>query len=401
MSAPCHATETLESISLPPVKKAPWRFKQFPILAWWGPPGAASLQDFENYRDAGFSIYPLNPDEGFYQALEKATSAGLAVMPFRKKQGFGVGKEDVVYPEDHPNVVGWITYDEPKDFAEAERSITEVNRLMRKDPTRWAMFNALPPHVKFISTKKLIKTAVRNGMPVISYDNYVIYADGATDEAQHFSALALYRELSLKYDVPFWAFALTIKHFHYRRPSESDVRWKQFTNLAYGAKGLWYFTYWGPTDWDKWDDRAIINPADGSKTELYGYVKAINDNVQSMGQVLLNLISEDVGHTSATGSQPQFQKNRHWISEAQAKKAIVSFFRHKDGSRYAMVVNCLHGKEKSAAATSDTITLKFAPGVRGVSAVAWLDGHTGPLQIKDGVTTLSVAGGTGVLLKKL
>src|SRR5690606_643896 len=96
-------------------------------------------------------------------------------------------------------------------------SIGAVNELMRQDPTRWAMFNCLPPHVKALNTKNLIAAAVRNGAPVISYDNYVIQEDGSTLEAQHFAALALYRKLSLKHDVPFWAFALTIKHFHYRR----------------------------------------------------------------------------------------------------------------------------------------------------------------------------------------
>src|SRR5690349_12988712 len=114
-AASASATGTLESINLPPVQKAPWRFKKFPILAWWGPPGSASLKDFENYRDSGINIYLANPDTEFDAAMEKATSAGLAIMPFRKKQGFGLKdpKGGVNYPKDHPNVVGWLTYDEP------------------------------------------------------------------------------------------------------------------------------------------------------------------------------------------------------------------------------------------------------------------------------------------------
>jgi hypothetical protein len=62
-------------------------------------------------------------------------------------------------------------------------------------------------------------------------------------------------------------------------------------------------------------------------------------------------------------------------------------------------VNKLHGKEKSARETADEITLTLAPTVRGVTAVNWLDGRTGPLKIRGGKTSLTVAGGTGVLLR--
>ena len=113
-----HATGTLESITLPPVEKAPWRFTKFPILAWWGPPGSSTLQDFENYRDAGINIYLANPDTDFVAAMEKATSAGLAIMPFRTIQGYGTTEPigGVNFPEDHSNVVGWLTYDEPGTY---------------------------------------------------------------------------------------------------------------------------------------------------------------------------------------------------------------------------------------------------------------------------------------------
>lgn len=402
--APVAAQDTLDDIKFPPVEKAPWRFDKFPIMAWWCPPGGASIKDFENYRDAGFSIYVLNPDEGFFDAMDKATSVGLPIMSFRVSQGFSDKGIEVDYTSSTlSNIVSWITSDEPGTVGAAAKTIGELNALMRQDPTRWAMFNCLPPHVKSIDTEKLVAAAVRNGAPIISYDNYVILEDGNALEAQHYAATELYRRLSLKHDVPFWAFALTIKHFHYRRASESDVRWKQFTNLAYGAKGLWYFTYWGPTDWDNWDNKAIVNPADGSKTELYGYVKAINENVQSMGQVLLNLTNERVMHTTGTGvakdGQALFEKGKYWISDVSAQNAIVSLFRHKDGTRYAMIVNCQHGKDKSAAETSDTVSLKFAPDVKGVTAVAWLDGKPGPLEIQDGAAKMPIAGGTGVLLR--
>src|SRR5690606_11226205 len=152
--------------------------------------------------------------------------------------------------------------------------------------------------------------------------------------------------------------------------------------------------------WERWDNKAIVDPADGSKTELYKYVKAINHNVLSMGDTLLNLTVTDVTHTAATPEgQKTFEPNHRWIVDIEAKSAIVSFFRHKDGTRYAMVVHEQHGKTRSAAELADEMTLTVSRRVKRVDTVAWLGGQTGPLTIADGKAKLKIAGGTGVLLK--
>jgi len=149
-----------------------------------------------------------------------------------------------VFPEDDPNVVGWLTRDEPGWHKLAVKAATEGDELMRADPTRWTLFNNLPLNRRQkLPVVTIAEAELRNGMPVLSYDNYVILEDGTDRTKGHFDNLASARTLPLKYDVPFWPFGLTTKHRKYRQPSESDVRWKQFTNLAHGAKGLWYFCY--------------------------------------------------------------------------------------------------------------------------------------------------------------
>lgn len=409
------AADPLKDWTLPAADREPWRFTEFPILAWWGPPGSATLQDFQNYKDAGINIYLPNPDLRFEQAVTKATSVGLAMMPFRTVQGFagpGRAKDNPVrFPEDHPNIVGWLTSDEPGNVDAVKATVTQMNELMRQDPTRWTLFNCLPvDHVQGITDRQVIDAAIRNGQRIISFDNYVIHGDGASHLVALYRNLEVYRQASVDHNVPFWAFALTIQHWHYRRASESDVRWKQFTNLAYGAKGLWYFTYWAPRTedkWEKWDTKAIVDGATGEKTELYDYVKAINENVQSVGQVLLRLTNDDVYHTSVTvpGTRA-FEAGRHWIADIKATDAdntdaLVSFFRdEKDGTRYAWIVNNRHGMDMSAEDGAVTFEVRFAPRARSVSAVAWLDGTTGPLALDDeGRATMKIAGGTGVLLR--
>lgn len=393
--------ERLAELELPPVEEAPWRFDGFPIIAWWAPPGNARVEDFEAYRDAGFTIHPTNKDTGFWDALEKVEEVGLKAMPFRTHQGFALPDMEIDYDKvkDRDSIVGWITHDEPGGYDAVKAAITAVNTLMREDPTRWTLFNLLPPGAqKDPSTRPVIDAAVGHGMPVISYDQYVIAKDHTNSEA-HFDSLELFRRASLDHEVPFWAFALTIQHGQYRRSSESDVRWTQFTNLAYGAKGLWYFTYWGPTDWEDWDSVAIVDPADGSPTDLYHHVQAINQAVLEMGDILLDLTSEQVVHTNPPRGHRFFEKEKYWITEIEASDALIGFFRDSKDVRYALVVNKQHGIGKSAAETADAITLSFGEDVIGVEAVSWLDGEPGPLEVDEGKAVLEIAGGTGVLLR--
>lgn len=388
------------ALELPAVRREPWCFTKFPIIAWWGPPGTATLKDFNRYKDAGFTLYAANPDTGFDRAMRLAKRADLDVMAFKRGQGFGLKHRPADYHRHGIEPVGWITNDEPQGSAAVTHSITAVNGLMRENPARWALFNMLPPFAQGEpDTETVIDVAVRNGLPILSYDHYIMLADGSTQQNPHFTHLELFRRKSLEHGVPFWAFALTIKHFNYRRPSESDVRYKQFTNLAYGAKGLWYFTYWGPTDWDRWDNVAIVNPADGSPTELYGVVKAINHAVLEVGDTLLKLRSTAVVHNRAPEGCERFTPDTYWITDLKARNVLIGFFEGPDGETYAMVVNKRHGMGKSAAELTEAVTLRFADHVTAVEALSWLDGQTGPLPIQDHHATLNIAGGTGVLLK--
>jgi len=397
--------KALNDLKLPAVAKTEWVFKGFPIMAWWPPPGTKTLDDFRRYKDAGFTIYSANPDAGFDEALKLAKKAGIPVMPHRSMGGFDVPRpgKPIVFPKDDSNIVGWITHDEPGWIKAAVTATTEVNKLMLSEPERWALFNNLPLNRRQkLPVQVIAEAALRNGMPVLSYDNYVIMEDGTDRTKEHFDNLRDARTLSLKYDVPFWAFALTTRHRQYRRPSESDVRWKQFTNLAYGAKGLWYFCYWGPHRWDDkgWDTKSIVDSATGEPTELYYQVQKINKAVLAMGDILLGLTSEDVMHTNPPQGHADsaFVKGKHWIEDIKAKDALIGFFRNDAGERYALIVNKLHGKGKSSKETANTIYLTFGPDVKEVEAVSWLDGTPGKLKLNGKKASLRINGGTGVLI---
>src|SRR5947209_288135 len=49
-----------------------------------------------------------------------------------------------------------------------------------------------------------------------------------------------------KYHLPFWNIVLSVGHFSYREPTAADFKFQVYSSLAYGAKGIAYFTYFAP-----------------------------------------------------------------------------------------------------------------------------------------------------------
>merc|ERR1740130_2497634 len=58
--------------------------------------------------------------------------------------------------------------------------------------------------------------------------------------------LGVMRKYALKAGIPFWNYFGVERVFGGESEvSEAMIRWQMFTSLAYGAKGLLYFCYWG------------------------------------------------------------------------------------------------------------------------------------------------------------
>ena len=397
-----------DSLNLPAIPPTPWRFTGFPIIAWWGPPGTATQQDFQNYKDAGFTLHATNSDTGYFQALDFCDAVGLQSMSFQQTQGFGLPSDPtIVFPATRDTIAGWIVGDEPQSSTDVSTAITGVNQLEQADPSRWAFFNMLPPGLQGSpGTAPAMDAATHFGMPILSYDDYVIMDDGTDHTVQFYSDLQIAHDASVRDATPFWAFAVTVHHEGYlgwyRRPSESDLRWMQYSNLSYGAKGLWYFTYWAPSNFTNFDSTAIVDST-GAKSDLYDLVSTLNHEVLAHGDVLAGLTSDKVVHSDPPFGATKFVPGADWITSFEATSGLIGYLHDASNTSYAFVMNKQHGQNMTSAATAADLTLGFGPTVTGVEAVSWLDGTPGNLAIQDGsagsTATLHVAGGTGVLLR--
>jgi hypothetical protein len=138
--------------------------------------------------------------------------------------------------------------------------------------------------------------------------------------------------------------------------------------LAYGAKGIQYFTYWTPTATGFGES---LVSRDGELTPLYAYAKRANDRLKVVGKVLLPLTSESVVHANENPLPKGAKafKADGYIKSVSGSSVILGRFRDLAGGteRYLLVTN------RSFANAAQT-WLKLSDSV---SKVLELDSQTG------------------------
>ncbi len=187
--------------------------------------------------------------------------------------------------------------------------------------------------------------------PVLSFDHYPLLSGGGIT-GDYFYNWALIRRFSLRAGIPSWVFIQSVG-FDGRRaglaprrtPDRAGLLWQVNVALAYGAKGIQYFTYWTPENTPGSPIRfgsALISRS-GRRTPLYGHARSVNRYLRAVGGVLLPLVSESVVHAGerrlprgASG----FRRDL-WVYSVSGSPVILGRFRRpgRQDLRYLLVVN--------------------------------------------------------------
>jgi hypothetical protein len=140
--------------------------------------------------------------------------------------------------------------------------------------------------------------------PLLCFDHYPLLSGGGIT-GDYFYNWATIRKVSLQFGVPSWVFIQSVDFdsaypgFQDRRsPNEAEIRWQVNVSLAYGAKGIQYFTYWTPDSQpgDPLRFRQALIASGGTQTALYDHAKKVNAYLEVMGKALLPLVSDSVVH---------------------------------------------------------------------------------------------------------
>src|SRR5437868_3488260 len=82
-------------------------------------------------------------------------------------------------------------------------------------------------------------------------------------------------------------FALTVAHGPYPIPTIEQLRVQVFSDLAYGAQGIQYFTYWTSKS-DTWNFHEAPIDVSGKRTAVYDRVKQMNAEIRALSPVFLH-----------------------------------------------------------------------------------------------------------------
>ncbi len=119
-----------------------------------------------------------------------------------------------------------------------------------------------------------------------------------------FNHLLMVREIALEKEVPFWAFVQMggnwteeVDNVNVRRPRPTEVLWEVNLFLAFGAKGIQYFTMHNPVSYFKYlknkGETGAFLP-DGSHSDLYEPAQKANKQALACDEVLMHSVNEKI-----------------------------------------------------------------------------------------------------------
>ena len=188
---------------------------------------------------------------------------------------------------------------------------------------------------------------------LISFDRYPLLSEGRED-ANYFHNWAIVRDAALHGDIPSWVFIQTLAYNNHREPTAAELLWQVNVSLAYGAKGIQYFTYWTPEAARGEGFGPALITVEGQRTSRYYAAKQINTTwLHQVGRELKPLVSETVEHANETplpNGTVGFTPTK-LVSGITGDAVVVGTFRSRDtasGDRWLLVANRSHSTRSRA-----------------------------------------------------
>jgi hypothetical protein len=320
----------------------------YPISYWCAPPTDAAR--YREVATCGFTVVPIpadTPDLG-RAGLDLCVENGLAAIVIDPRIHRGLPQQAgwqqtvaavVADYGGHPALYGYYLTDEPSlehfaDLASLTRAFEQA------DPAHLPFINLFPNYaspdqlgtVDYAAHVRAYLETVRP--PFLSYDHYALLEWG--DRPGYFANLETVRGEALRAGVPFWNIILATPHFDYRSPSAADLKWQVNTTLAYGGKGLAYFTYWTP---DVENFRDGIIGLDGQRTAKYDAVSRINHELRHVGQHILGLTSTAVHHWPDAPEGATVLPRDGLVASLDGGQFVAGEFADAEGLPWLMLVN--------------------------------------------------------------
>ena len=291
---------------------------RFPIGGWVGPSAAGGgspsfLEDryFKLLHDSGINLMYGNTEHNgspdVMKGLELCDKYGINYLvndsryrseKFSEKEGIEAYEKYAV----HPSFAGIAVHDEPflKDMESLRLAKTRHKKVFSKTHFHSNLFpiycdsagvtmrdthenSSYEEYVYYV--EKYIECVNPDHL---SYDYYPFQGEYGKWNGEYFENLEFIRAYAEKLNIPYWCFIqVTAPNRVWRNTEESEIRWILLTSLAFGAKGINYFTFCTPVDPGAENFRDAMLDRKGNPTPSYYYVKNVNVRAKKLGEMLL------------------------------------------------------------------------------------------------------------------
>ena len=301
------------------------------------------------FREAG-------PESALFDNVTVTDPAGKVLLT--EDFSNGLGQWDPANAGGHASFAGFDMYDEPSDgvLPTLGNAVGIVKSLA---PDVLPFVNLLPGFDGGTGYAKAAQTV----QPLeLSFDRYPILASG--EDTGYFKNWSDVRAAGLQYGIPTWTYIQSVGYNGHAIPTAPDLLWQINISLAYGCKGIQYFTYWTPDPARGEGFTTALLTVDGKRTAIYAAAKDINNHYLSrIGKVLLPLTSESVQAANLAtppAGLPAFTADSY-VASTGGDPAVLGRFTTGQNTRWLLVAN--YSRHESA-----TVRLSLGPAAQTVDS---------------------------------
>jgi hypothetical protein len=351
---------------------------QISILGWYGiPSGAGTRELYQDMRLAGFTHnFPTATSASLNETavladLNLAQAVGMKALVYAEMMNSSHPASFIKKLKEHPANGGYIVRDEPsnREFAQLRQQVQSIQAQDSEHPCYINLFSyggageayGINSADEFLES--YLRPFIRDvPVPMISFDDYPVFddqdgrhtiaprtggrtADGKPGNYGWYGALELYAQETKRVGKPLWAFALATAHpmgtLNHPIPTMDDLRLQVYSNLAYGAQCIQYFTYWTPPG--GFHDGPVDK--DGQKTATYATVQEMNREIIALSPVFLNAKMVWAAHTGEVPDALCTELKKEQLPDiiqsldiTEGKGALVSLL-EKGNDHFLVIVN--------------------------------------------------------------
>lgn len=322
--------------------------EQFVILPWGETPG--NLEALQTVYDCGFNL------AGFVKPefLDLVKQAGLKCIVLDSGQHpcepeFDQMNEPRIRAHveslvqrigNNPAAFGYYVLDEPgAQLYPQLQTWMEIYRQLAPGALVYINLfgdHATPKQMGVPTYAEYLESYIQTVHPMfLSYDHYAMMADGTVRNG-YFRNLETMRAAAIKYNLPFWNIVLSTAHYNYAAPTDAGLRFQLYTTLAYGARGISYFTYYTPNI-----GNYRLGPIDqyGHKTPTWDMLRNVNFQLHRIGPTYIKLKSLGVFHYPDVPEGCMGIETSRWMEHVDGGDLMVGEFEGPTGQPFALVVN--------------------------------------------------------------